>query len=162
VTRAGGAAFDDASSTALVAGGPGGAANDGSTAASGLAVQLIARDSIEVGAGIALSVSGEGRFSAANQGAPGGGAGGTLLLEAPSVTIRGELRAEGGFGGSLSVKGSDGTVAAHDAFFGEESGAGGAGKLLINADQLDIANASLSPSPTTAPSCARLGALTPL
>ena len=137
----------------LIGGSSGGSArgsDDGG--AGGGAIQLVAGVQINVGIGGTVSVGGGGVSHFARA---GGGSGGAILLEAPSVTMAGTLAANGGAGkGDIngdearnglpnarpaegSEGGGNGSAAdTVDGGDGEDGlgGGGGAGRIRINSD----------------------------
>lgn len=157
----------------LLGGSSGGAPNSTISApsgAGGAALQLIAGKSITVTAAGALDVTG-GNGGGLAEGS-GGGSGGSILLEAPTVTINGTLKANGGAGGvainGVRAKGAQGSSPAQD---GQEDlgvysdfggGGGGFGRIRINTESgtASIAiDSVVSPSPST--SCMTQGKLAP-
>lgn len=122
----GGATYGNAQLSPLL---PGSSGAGQFAAPGGGALQLVAKNMIRVGPGGSINVGGGG----SDQG--GAGAGGALLLEAPSVQIAGKIAANGGGGGAGtgSLDGKDGqlddlptSAGAGDAR-GGGGGAGGAG-----------------------------------
>ena len=85
----------------LVAGSSGGA-GDGTPGAGGGGIQLVAGASITIDAAglIQVGAGGGGFGGISGQEANGGGSGGSILLEAPAVTVAGALAANGGGGGT--------------------------------------------------------------
>lgn len=119
----------------LVGGSGGGGGEEGSGAGGG-AVQLVAAQSIDLGAGSYITVGGEaGPWGAGVSGenAGGAGSGGAILLEAPLVTVVGTLAANGGGGGgddgstATSQDGLASATAAKGGGAGTGVGAGGDG-----------------------------------
>lgn len=140
-------------------------------------MQLVAGDSIDIQSSGGVSAGGGGGCGHEGQGG-GGGSDGSILIEAPVVTITGSLSANGGSGaigsggtdGSSGQPGSDpaagagesggagsggadeagsaGTVVGTSDFGG---GCGGAGRIRINttAGETDVAPGLLSPSSAT-------------
>jgi hypothetical protein len=98
---AGGTTYGSSAVTPLVGGSTGGMASaDGGNgcplgARGGGALQIVAGTSIAVGQYGAINAGGGGGIACAG-GVTGGGSGGAILLEAPTVTIRGNLAANGG------------------------------------------------------------------
>jgi hypothetical protein len=91
----------------LVGGSGAGSGYDRSGAGGG-ALEIVARDSIEIASSAVVNAGGrEG-----NRGS-GGGSGGSILLEAPTVTIAGALIVNGGGGGANGAEGHPGERA-HD------------------------------------------------
>jgi hypothetical protein len=131
----------------LIGGSAGGGGTVGGGAGGG-ALQIVAAQSISVGMGSFITVSGEGGLYAgaesAMQNSGGGGSGGSLLLEAPSVTVAGALTANGGGGGgSESATAGDGstntsTPAAGGAASSSSAagGSGGAGTTIAGSPGL--------------------------
>jgi hypothetical protein len=156
----------------------------GSGGAGGGALQIVAGISIVVGTSGSISAGGGG-----SGGTQGGGSGGAILLEAPSVTIRGGVAANGGAGGpaggsaspndqpaagnegggngsaGASVSGGDGTaftLPGGSAPYYYGAGGGGAGWIRINTAPggLNITGTAVV-SPTIGGQCASQGTLTP-
>ena len=137
---AGGAAGGDATITLLAGGGGGGGGTSVTGGTGGVAIQLVSRGAITIGAAGGLNAGGCGG-SGAVMGTPGdrgggggGGAGGTILLEAPTVTIAGALAVNGGSGGGGSTLGANGRAGTLDrnpvaggAATVDAGGAGGSG-----------------------------------
>ncbi|WP_394850123.1 hypothetical protein LZC95_22030 [Pendulispora brunnea] len=104
VAASGGQKYGNATLTPLVGGSSGGAGAIVSGGAGGGAIQLVAANSIAIGASGTINVGGGG---GARSGADddskdqssGGGSGGAILLEAGQVDIAGILAANGGGGG---------------------------------------------------------------
>jgi hypothetical protein len=129
------------------------------------ALAIVSGEAITLGTTARLSVSG-GRGSGVLQGA-GGGSGGSVLFEAPTIVIRGTLRADGGRGG-LDVGGAgatemadaeDGRVSSSSLYGG---GGGGSGRIRFNTQsgEADIAIDAIV-SPTPGHGCTTLGTLLP-
>ena len=95
---ASGAAYGAPAISPLLAGSSGG--DHGG--AGGGAVQLVAGNSITIGAGglVAAGAGGGGFGGIRTQNADGGGSGGSILLESLAVTVAGTLTANGGGGGA--------------------------------------------------------------
>jgi hypothetical protein len=112
----------------LVGGSSGGGAGDPGGAGGG-AVQLVSGDSIDIGVGGLIDVGG-GRAAGG-----GGGSGGAILLEAPTVSVRGTLAANGG-GGGVFAGGSGGQEGRSNAepATGERPDTGGHGSAGDSAD----------------------------
>ncbi len=123
-----GPAFGDAQITKLAGGGGGGGGSGGAGGAGGGAVQLVSNTSISIPGGINAGGCGGKTSSGTGNGGGGGGAGGTILLEAPAITINGKLAVNGGGGGGVggSGVGADGTLDRNPA-------AGGVGSVLNGA-----------------------------
>ena len=131
---AGGHAYGNASIVPLIAGSAGGGVmGEGGGGEGGGAIEITAGTSIIARAGGAISVPGYG--GTGNGGA--GGSGGAILLEAPSVTIDGNLAANGGGGAVFAGGGGaqDGQPNATPAM-GEDtrSAVGSAGAQINGAD----------------------------
>lgn len=156
-----GAAVGDETSPLLTFGAPGGKSQSHITrdgpngvptfARAGGAIQLIAATSITLGDHAAIVVDGWTGASKTSEGSDGGGSGGSIILEAPSVTIDGYLSAIGGDGGSpvsSHVPGSTGAPIgpATDSY---EGGGGGAGVILIYGDNLKVFEARVTPASAT-------------
>lgn len=94
--------------------------------AGGGAIRLVARDSIDVSGAISANgAGGAGAPTSSACGGGGGGAGGYIGFEAPVVTLRGSVTANGGGGGgggSSSSTGNDGS----DGVVGAQPASGGA------------------------------------
>ncbi|MEO8551333.1 MAG: hypothetical protein ABI678_15225 [Kofleriaceae bacterium] len=115
----GGGGVNDETTTALLARGGGG----------GGAVQLVSLLSVDITGTIVLSGGG----GAANMmGAGGGGSGGMLIVEAPSISLRGPggIAASGGAAGGCNVAGSDGPVNGDPAVNASCGGAGHGGNAV--------------------------------
>ncbi|HXX68790.1 MAG TPA: hypothetical protein VEK07_16500 [Polyangiaceae bacterium] len=119
----------------LVGGSAGGGGAEGSGAGGG-ALQLVAGQSISLGAGSYINAGGQGGpiggAPSADENSGGGGSGGSILLEAPVVTVAGTLAANGGGGGGdySGNGGQDGAasaIAAQGGAAGSSDGAGGNG-----------------------------------
>jgi hypothetical protein len=121
----GGAAYPGPSLVPLVAGSAGGWANGYAWGAGGGAIQISSGTSIVVsGVGIINAGGGGGNYG-------GGGSGGAILLEAPTVTIQGNLTANGGSGAAYSTNGSNvGTNGLTNAQPAPGAKVSGAGYLL--------------------------------
>lgn len=96
--------------------------------AGGGAVYLIARTSIEVSGAINASGAGGAGGAGAPGAGAGGGGGGLIGLDAPSVTITGQVFANGGGGGASNNQddGGDSPGALTPAAGGDDNGEGGA------------------------------------
>jgi hypothetical protein len=103
----------------------------------GGAIELVSGTSVTIGAdGVINMGGGRGRY------AMGGGSGGGILLEAPTVTVRGVLAANGGgggtrnYGGMTAQDGQPNNIAAHgdgfDSGSGKSSGGFGSAGNMIN------------------------------
>jgi hypothetical protein len=95
-------------------GGSAGGVGSLTAGAGGGAVQLVAGMSITIASGGTVSAGGGAGYDGSSDGAyaaSGGGSGGAVLIEAPTVTIAGNVGANGGGGGG----GATGTMDAHDA-----------------------------------------------
>jgi hypothetical protein len=106
----------------IVGGSAGGTGASGNGGHGGGAVQLVSGVSIVVGDSGVIDMAGGG--GSATVGA--GGSGGAILLEAPSVTVRGVLAANGGSGGDF-YGGVDGMASSSPALGHDTGGNGGAG-----------------------------------
>jgi hypothetical protein len=95
----GGSTYGNATLTPLLAGSAGGYAQGYQWGAGGGAVQISSGKSILVRAVGIISTGGGGSLG-------GGGSGGGILLEAPTITIQGNVTANGGGGGAYVVGGS--------------------------------------------------------
>lgn len=96
----GGSAYGNATLTPLAAGSAGGDVDGYAWGAGGGAIQISSGTSIlVVGVGIITASGGGGSYG-------GGGSGGAILLEAPTITIEGNVTANGGGGGVYSSVGS--------------------------------------------------------
>jgi hypothetical protein len=122
----GGAINGDDAITILVGGSGGGTSGSNVGGAGGGALQLVSGTRITVGAGINLGGCGGAAGTLALTGAAGGGAGGTLLLEAPYISIGATLAVNGGGGGGFSA-GADGALSRTPASGGNGGGTGAAG-----------------------------------
>ena len=136
----GGTTYGTSDLVPLVGGSSGGAG--GGDGAAGGAVQLVAGMSILVGQAGMLQVGGDGARPNS-----GGGSGGAILLEAPSVTITGVLAANGGGGGAgQSGHGGNGTpdsnpaVGAVDSIYHVMGGNGSAGEATNGMDGIESAD----------------------
>ena len=110
----------------LVAGNAGGASGSAPGGGGGGAFALVAMDSVTITT--SLSVSGAGGSNAGSNGGGGGGSGGAIFVEAPTVSISGQLTANGGGGGAPGggTIGNDGaTTSSAVAQGGTYSGSGG-------------------------------------
>jgi hypothetical protein len=135
---------------------------------------------LEIAAGMSIDVGIQGSINAGGTGAAGpthsgsgnsGGSGGALLLEAPTVSIRGAIATNGGGGGSGPIgtandqpagNGSAGTQI--NGGPGPDGGGGGAGRIRINtasgaATITGIVSPSLEPGPDGGSPCATQGTL---
>lgn len=168
----GGVSYGTPELSPLVAGSAGGDASSSTGATGGGALQLSAGKSIDVKAGSTIAMSGVG---AVNGG--GGGSGGAILFEAPSVRIRGLVAVNGGSGsmngeagqsgqpstaaaqGPRGISGSDATHVDGYPGVAEKStntahdtgGGGGAGRIRINTSTgvADLDGATFSPALST-------------
>jgi hypothetical protein len=111
----------------------------------GGALQFVAGESIVIGPEREISVEG-GWGGSEDPNGPGGGSGGSLLLEAPSITVEGSLLAHGGAGGGYD----------HDG------GKGGDGRIRINTEPGGFTmGASAVIDPMLGSECATMGTLAP-
>jgi hypothetical protein len=129
-----GAAYGTSNLIPLWGGSPGGGANtqslDGNANGNGGgAIQISAAMSLTIESGAFITVNGSGGVSAGDESGEGGGSGGAILLEAPSVTIAGVLEANGGEGSDPNMDGAsppdDGGVATEPGCVGGNGGAAG-------------------------------------
>ncbi len=120
-------------------GGPGPYADPGG--AGGGAIQIAAGTSISVGALGSINAGGGGVAASA------GGSGGVILLESPSITIAGNLAANGGggsYGSGFSPAGANGTASSQPAAGSDTGGNGSAGSSIVGADgQTDDAGGNI-------------------
>ena len=128
---AAGIAYGDAAISVLVGGSGGGGGHNGghSGGGGGGALQLASNTSVTIGAQGGINAGGCGGTSTANDGnggGGGGGAGGTILIEAPIVTVDGALTVNGGAGGGDKTNGGSATLDRTMAMNGDGGGAGGA------------------------------------
>ncbi|MCE9576288.1 MAG: hypothetical protein K8W52_24275 [Deltaproteobacteria bacterium] len=111
-------------------GGMGG--NGGAGGGGGGAIQITSYVSITVAtdptaaASAQLDASGRGGQGSATSGGAGGGAGGAILLEAPAISISGNVTANGGGGGSGRVSANTGTKGSSTSATPAAGGAGDA------------------------------------
>jgi hypothetical protein len=183
----GGAMYGNATLIPLIGGSSGGA-GDGAPfpGSGGGAIQLVAKNSVTVGALGVVTVGGGGGVSggaAPGQEANGGGSGGAILIESATVTINGTLAANGGGGGG-QADGTDATPNATAAAGGGTlggsgsaagtaagspgkagaavagAGGGGAGRIRINTASGMAAGAGTH-SPSAASGCATQGKVMP-
>jgi hypothetical protein len=130
-----GMAYGSATLVPLWGGSPGGGANIGGAdqvnGNGGGAIQISAMMNITLEATGYISVNGSGGVSGGDQSGAGGGSGGAILLEAPTVTVKGILEANGGEGSDNNMDGeappSDGGVAKEP---GDEGGRGSGGSQI--------------------------------
>ncbi len=136
----------------------GGGVNYGDGGEGGAALLLAAGGSIAIQGsyGCGLFASG-GTGQATERGGAGGGSGGTISLESPSITAGGSCRVEaiGGFGassptGALGGAAGDGTVPAGQGADGALGGGGGgaAGFIRVRTATCPFAASGLAPPPT--------------
>lgn len=125
----GGPTYGNATLDPLVGGSAGGQGGTG-----GGGIQIVAGQSITIGAYGGINVGGQG-----GGGSSGGGSGGAILLEAPTVTVHGYLAANGGGGGGWASSAVDATATSQPAPGGVDNGvpdggstggAGGAGTQI--------------------------------
>jgi hypothetical protein len=120
----GGMTYGNATITPLVGGSAGGAVD--ALSSGGGAIQIVAGQSITVYPYGGINAGGGGAVNINSYG--GGASGGAILLEAPTVTINGNLGANGGGGMSGFSSGADATANATAAAGGTPyGGAGSAG-----------------------------------
>jgi hypothetical protein len=129
----GGNANGDDVISMLVGGSGGGNAGSNLGGAGGGALQLVSGTMIGISAGINVGGCGGGAGTLALTSAAGGGAGGTLVLEAPHITIPGILAVNGGGGGGVNA-GEDGLLARTAADGGNGGGTGAAGATATGGD----------------------------
>jgi hypothetical protein len=135
--NAGGKTYGNPQIVPLIAGSSGGGGSGATLSTSGgtggAGLELIAGRSISISLGGVINVGGRG--GDANGGA--GGSGGAIILEAPTVTVRGTLAANGG-GGALFNGGSSGQTGLPSATAAQGSaqtaGIGSAGKTANGGD----------------------------
>jgi hypothetical protein len=169
---AGGSAYGSKDLIPLVGGSAGGSGSSGSGGHGGGAIQIVSGVGIVIGEAGVINMGGGGGGTYA-----GGGSGGAILLEAPSVTVRGVLAANGGSGADVyagddgqasaeppAVRLVGGLAAAGDNIDGQEGnpaptklnvagGGGGVGRIRINTGcggtLVISSNAIISPSTKT-------------
>jgi hypothetical protein len=121
----GGVAYGTPDLIPLVGGSAGGTSTTAAVIEEGRgggAIQLVAGTEIIIGdSGIINMGGGGGAYGA------GGGSGGAILLEAPTVTVKGVLTANGGSGGSNSSRGQVSQPTDQAALGGGKGGKGAAG-----------------------------------
>jgi hypothetical protein len=141
----GGPTYGNATITPLLGGSAGGSEAEAATGGGGGgAIQIVAGASITVGPEGVITAGGGGG-EGDNQG--GGGSGGAILLEAPSVTITGNLAANGGGGGPGGANATGNATAASGGLDGAGhlvGGAGSAGKTLPGGAGLTNTDGSLA------------------
>lgn len=108
---------------------------------SGGGLQISAATSITITAGGALTASGsDGVGDASQSGGGGGGSGGAILLEAPTLSILGDITVNGGDGGTAgagpggigaNAAQTDGTVGTSQTDVGEGGSGGGGGRGIV-------------------------------
>jgi hypothetical protein len=186
-----GTAYGSADLIPLWGGSPGGGANTGdadqANGNGGGVLQISAAKSITLDSAGYITVNGSGGVSPGDESGEGGGSGGGILLEAPTVTIRGILEANGGEGSDPNSDGADppddagvavepgcaggqgsaghqinggngnSTSGAGGESAGFGGGGGGAGRIRINATTFTMPGGTISPSVGT--SCFSQGAL---
>ncbi len=109
---------------ALMGSGGGAAYNDGG--AGGGSITLVASGAVEISGTVSANGQ-DGRSLNTLLGAPGGGAGGTIVLDGATVSVVGELLATGGAGGD-----GEGTFAyGYACSDGAGGGGGGGGRIKI-------------------------------
>jgi hypothetical protein len=179
-----GAAYGNANLSPLLGGSAGGGISAGgadqSNGHGGGTIQISAAGTIQVESGAVINANGSGGVSQGNEQGLGGGSGGSILLEAPTVTIAGLLEANGGEGSDDMYDGADppvdgGAATTPGCFGGPGSaggqinggngqmtsgnyggGGGGAGRIRINGTNVTITGAV---TPTVASGCTSQGAL---
>jgi hypothetical protein len=117
----------------FAAGASGGGSYSATGGAGGGALQLVAKTSITIGPGASINAGGGGggvfdTVTVGWVGSAGGGSGGSLLLESPTVTVAGVLAANGGAGSAGAVSGSQ-TKAGQDATANATEASGGTGGI---------------------------------
>jgi hypothetical protein len=151
----GGAAYGsaDLAVTRLVGGGGAGGGTGGGGPAGGdggAAIQIVSNVAIQVASGGGIDAGGCGGLASNDHSGGGGGAGGTILLEAPHITILGTLAVNGGGAGAgmgtgPTADGANGTLDRIPApgGLGTTPGAsGGAGAVLVGGTGTTSATAS--------------------
>lgn len=106
----GGVPYGNPQISPLLGGSTGGNGFDQGGAGGG-AIQLVAGESITIATTGVVHVGGGGAYFGGN----GGGSGGAILLEAPTVTVRGTLAANGGAGSANSGNGANSSNGTPDA-----------------------------------------------
>jgi hypothetical protein len=122
----------------------------------GAAVLLAAASEIEVN-GAVVADGRPGWAMASDSAGPGGGSGGTILLEAPTINVSGSISARGGDGGNGadSVGGAGGGAnPPGDGGDGERAGGGGGGVGFIRVRTSTCGSAG--PAFVPAPTCSTL------
>jgi hypothetical protein len=179
-----GAPYGTASLSPLLGGSAGGGITAGgadqSNGHGGGTIQISAAGTIQVESGAVINANGSGGVSQGNEQGLGGGSGGSILLEAPTVVIAGLLEANGGEGSDDMDDGADppvdggvaetpgcvggvGSAAAQInggngqmSAGGYGGGGGGAGRIRINGTNVTLSGAV---TPSVASGCASQGAL---
>lgn len=134
---AGGVPYGTQDLIPLVGGSAGGTSSGGNGGHGGGAIQIVSGVGIVVGETGIINMGGGGSGSYG-----GGGSGGAVLLEAPSVTVRGVLAANGGSGGD-AYNGADGPASAEPAAARSNGGPGAAGDTA-NGTQGNAAGTALN------------------
>ena len=125
---AGGAAYGDLDTTLQGGSGGGPGWNDAPGGGGGGAIALVASSLTITPTGIVLANGGDG--DSGGSGASGGGSGGAIVVHGDSVEIDGELRAQGGLGGTGSCCG--------------DGGGGAGGRIAIQFKTYSTNNGTLS------------------
>ena len=134
----GGGTYGNAQLIPLLAGSAGGYADNTSYSSfSGGAVQISSATSIIVRTVGFINAGGAGALG-------GGGSGGAILLEAPTVTIDGTLAANGGGGGSYSAGVGAGATPSNTAAAGIGNGGGGSAGTTINGTAGQLGDAGIN------------------
>ena len=138
---AGGSRYGQPTIGVLVGGGGGGGGGGTAGGNGGGAIQLASNTRISISGGINAGGCGGKSASGSISGAGGGGAGGTIVLEAPQISIPGKLAVNGGGGGGVgtATNGTNGTLDRTPAAGGTGNGNGGVGAA---ASMLDGATAT--------------------
>lgn len=129
-TSGGGPAYGDQFLSSLSGGsGAGGTSNKGGGAGGG-GIGLVAGDDLEITSGVTIDAQGGSGAPSGSQFTSGGGSGGGILLRGSTVTVNGNLNANGGNGGNASAGqlngggGSGGRVAIYYQTSLDTTGAG--------------------------------------
>lgn len=126
---AGGSRYGQPTIGMLVGGGGGGGGGGTAGGNGGGAIQLASNTLISIGGGINAGGCGGKSASGSISGAGGGGAGGTIVLEAPQISIPGKLAVNGGGGGGVgtTINGRNATLDRTPAAGATGNGNGGLG-----------------------------------
>jgi hypothetical protein len=128
-----GAINGDDTITMLVGGSGGGSVGTSTGGAGGGALQIVSGTMINISAGINVGGCGGAQGSTSTTSAGGGGAGGTLLIEAPLVSVPGTFAVNGGGGGGIAP-GANGALSRNRAPGGGGGGPGAAGSFPDGGD----------------------------